>query len=387
MKFSQALKMAFMSLKGNKMRSFLTMLGIIIGVLAVTLLISIVQGATSELTGQVEDLGSNLLISQITSPKDVYLTIDDVEELEGVGGVDIVAASKSSNATAKAGTENEIATIEGVTEKYDVIMKLDMLNGRFFASMDVEAKTQNAVIGHELAMDLYGTTNCVGNSINVKGKDFTVIGVLEEADSMITTTDNTVFIPLLTYQRMFNDKQLGAIYVSAASPDAVDMAEETIEEFMLKELGDEDYYNVINQSAILEVMDKMLGIMTSLLTGIAAISLVVGGIGIMNIMLVSVSERTREIGIRKAIGAQKGDIMTQFLIESVVLSVAGGLIGLGLGIVGLMIFEQLMNLDLALTFGTAVLAIGFSAGVGIVFGIYPANKAANLKPIDALRYE
>ncbi len=387
MKLSQALKMAMMSLKGNKMRSFLTMLGIIIGVLAVTLLISVVQGATGEITGQVESLGSNLVFAQITSPKTVYITVDDVMKLEGMGGIDIVTASKSGSSTVKAGTENKSATVEGVTAQYNQVMNLDLLYGRFLAPLDVEAKTNNAVIGYKVAKDLYGTTKCLGNSVNIKGRDFTVIGVLDEGDSMISSTDSTVYIPLLTYQRLFNDKELGAIYVSAENADAVDTAETTLDEYLLKELGDEDYFTVINQSAILDAMDQILGVMTTLLAGIAAISLLVGGIGIMNIMLVSVSERTREIGIRKAIGAQKSDIMIQFLIESVVLSVAGGLIGILLGLIGLQIFEQIMDINLVLTWSTTALALGFSAGVGIVFGIGPANKAANLKPIDALRYE
>ncbi|MEX1306971.1 MAG: ABC transporter permease [Eubacteriales bacterium] len=387
MKFSQAVKMAFVSLKGNKMRSFLTMLGIIIGVLAVTLLISVVQGATDEITGQVEGLGSNLVLGQIVSPKPVYITVDDALALEGTGGIKTVSVSKSTEANVKAGTESTGVSVEGISSKYSVVMNHDLLYGRFLTALDVEAKTQNAVIGYTVAKDLYGTTNCIGNTIDVKGKDFTVVGVLDEGDSMVTSSDSTVYIPILTYQRLLNDKELGAIYVSAESPDMVDTAEKTLDEYLLKELGDDDYYRVINQSAILEVMDQVLGIMGSLLTGIAAISLLVGGIGIMNIMLVSVSERTREIGIRKAIGAQKSDIMVQFLIESVALSVAGGLIGLLLGVVGLQIFEKVMDLDLALTISTTALAIGFSAGVGIVFGIGPANKAANLNPIEALRYE
>jgi putative ABC transport system permease protein len=387
MKFSQAFKMAFMSLKGNKMRSFLTMLGIIIGVLAVTLLITIIQGATDEITGQVEGLGSNLLIVQITSPKDTYLTKEDVAVLTDHDEISGVTVSKSSPAKVKAGTNSENATVEGITETYNGIMNLKIINGRFLASLDIESKSKNAVIGYGLAQDLYGTTNCVGNDIKIKGKNFTVVGVLEESDSMISSSDQTAFIPIVTYQRMFSDKQLSGIYFSASSSDSVDAAEKIIDDYMLKQTGDEDYYEIINQSAILDVMDDVLGVMTSLLAGIAGISLLVGGIGIMNIMLVSVSERTREIGIRKAIGAQKSDIMTQFLIESVVLSVCGGLIGLIIGFIGLEIFEGLMDFVFTLRLSTAALALGFSATVGIVFGLYPANTASNLKPIDALRYE
>ena len=387
MKFSQALKMALVSLKSNKMRSFLTMLGIIIGVLAVTLLISLGQGATNMITGEVEGLGSNLVLAQITSPKTVYITVDDVMKLEGTGGIESAAAAKSATATVKAGTENISSSIEGVTAKYNQVMNLDLLYGRFLTELDVQAKTNNAVVGYEVAKDLYGTTNCIGNSVNIKGRDFTVVGVLGEGESMITSTDNTVYIPILTYQRLFNDKELGAIYVSAENSDTVDMAETTLDHYLLKELGDDDYYMVINQAAILDVMNRVLSTMANLLAGIAAISLLVGGIGIMNIMLVSVSERTREIGIRKAIGAQKSDIMTQFLIESVTLSITGGMIGMLLGMIGIAVLEQLTGIELALTWAITALALGFSASVGIIFGIGPANKAANLNPIEALRYE
>jgi len=387
MKFSQAFKMAFMSLKGNKMRSFLTMLGIIIGVLAVTLLITVIQGATDEITGQVEGLGSNLLIVTITSPKDTYLTKEDALTLEKYDEIGAVAVSQSSSTVVKAGTNSERATIEGVTDSYNKIMNLELLYGRFLVSLDVEGKTKNAVIGYKLANELYGTTNCLGNDIKISGKNFTVVGVLKENESMISQSDTIAFIPIVTYQRMFNSKRLAGIFASAETTETVDVAEKILEDFMIRETGDEDFFEIINQSAILDVMDDVLGIMTSLLAGIAAISLLVGGIGIMNIMLVSVSERTREIGIRKAIGAQKADIMVQFLIESVVLSVAGGLIGLIIGYLGLELFERLLDFTFTLRASTAALGLGFSASVGIVFGLYPANTASNLKPIDALRSE
>ncbi len=386
MKFSQAVKMAFMALRGNKARSFLTMLGIIIGVVAVTLLISVVQGATGEITGQIESLGSNLLQVQMPA-RASYLTLDDLGRLEQDASIYGVAGIISRNANISAGVESDTYRVEGVTRSYQYITGQVIKEGRFIGDMDVQARTYNAVVGIDAAKDLFGTENCIGNTFEINGYRFTVVGLLEESATMLANKDNTVLIPLTIAQRLFAEKEFDTLFVSALTPDDVDAAQTATENFLIRETGEDSGYSIINQRVIISVMNEVMSVMTILLSGIAAISLLVGGIGIMNIMLVSVTERTREIGIRKAIGAQKTDILLQFLIEAVVLSLAGGLIGIGLSYIGLNVISTAMEIGMPMSAGTVVLALGFSVFVGIVFGIYPAAKAAKLRPIDALRYE
>ncbi len=386
MKFSQALKMAFVALKGNKMRSFLTMLGIIIGVIAVTLLISVVQGATGEITGQIESLGSNLLQVSMTGQEPTYLTMADLNRLKEDPSIYGVTGIVSRTVNVTAGVEDGDYKVEGVTGSYQQITGQNIAYGRFICDIDVEAHSYNAVVGTDVADELFGTKDCIGNTLEIQGFDFTVVGLLEPSDTMLANKDTTIIIPLTTAQRLFANKEFDTLYVSAMSPDTVDAAEDATDDFLTRELGNDDYM-IINQSAIIDVMNDVMSVMTILLSGIAAISLLVGGIGIMNIMLVSVTERTREIGIRKAIGAQRTDILSQFLIEAVVLSVSGGIIGIGLSYIGLQVIGTAMEISMSMSAGTIALALGFSAFVGVVFGIYPANKAATLKPIEALRYE
>ncbi len=388
MKFAQAFKMAFSAILANKMRSFLTMLGIIIGVFSVTALITVGQGTNTFVTSSVQGLGSNMLIGVITAKKPYELTLEDLNSLRGVGGVGEVSPLISSNSKAKAGTNTYDTSVEGAALGYDTIRSLTVANGRFLTQSDLDRRGAVAVLGTELAEELFGTRDAVGSTVTLLGRDFLVVGVLEEkGSSMGMSNDNRAIIPFTTAQRLMKQMKINQIFVSSATADSVAEAQTELETFLKRRFSDEDDYRVFNQTDILGVLDTITGTLTAVLGGIAGISLLVGGIGIMNIMLVSVSERTREIGIRKAIGAQRSDIMLQFLIEAVMISITGGLIGLYLGYLGTIVMSHFFNMALTITPGIAALGLSFSIGVGVVFGSYPANRASKLRPIEALRYE
>jgi putative ABC transport system permease protein len=388
MKFMQAFKMAFSAILSNKMRSFLTMLGIIIGVFAVTMLITVGQGATSSVTSSIQDLGSNMLIVSITSNKPYQLTLDDLNGLKGVNGIADVSPVLSSSSKAKAGINNYDTTVEGAAPGYAAIRSLTVASGRFITQSDMDHRGAVAVIGTELADNLFGTRDVVGNKLTVMGRDFLIVGVLEEkGSSMGMSNDNRVIVPFTTAQRLIKRTSISQFYASTTSADTVKSAQSELTRFLDHRFPSTDDYRVFSQSDILGTLNQVTGTLTAMLGGIAGISLLVGGIGIMNIMLVSVSERTREIGIRKAIGAQRSDILMQFLIESVVISITGGLLGLLLGSLGVMIMGNLLAMTMSITTGIAAMAIAFSMAVGVVFGSYPANRAAKLRPIEALRYE
>ncbi len=413
-------RVALDGLVANKMRSALTMLGVVIGVAAVIALLSIGEGAQASITGQITSVGTNLLFVSPGAASDrgpvrgasgsaTTLTYDDAEAIADPGNVPdaaVVAPVYGQNTQIIFGDTNINASVTGVTARYQEAFELETASGDFIDEKDVDKRANVAVLGYQAAQDLFGGFDPIGQKIKValSGENggrvsLTVIGVLEEeGDSMLSSTDDTVFAPISTVQtKIFNgrnergDLLVTRVVVVAASEEQTTPVQDQIDTLLRSRhdlASDEDAdFNVMNQSDMLEMASEITGILTVFLGAIAGISLLVGGIGIMNIMLVSVTERTREIGLRKAVGARKVDILTQFLMEAVVLSLVGGLLGILLG-VGLAQLVNMTGLMTSLvTFNSVLLAVGFSFAIGLFFGIYPANQAAGLNPIEALRYE
>lgn len=388
MKASQAGKMAFAAVLSNKLRSFLTMLGIIIGVMAVTLLISLVQGATNTVTESLDELGGNQLIVSVTDHSK-RLKLSEIEALEGEAGILRVSPTVSGSGTARAGGDSIDVSIVGITSAYNEVQGLDLELGRSINDIDDEYRLDVCIVGQEVATELFGTIEVLNNSIRLSGRDYRIVGVLEEGQETLMGNINTaVYIPFTNAQRLFSSVSISSFYVTSSSEEEVETAKKTLNRMLKNKFGSEDSYSIVNISDIADMVDSIMGTLELLLGAIAGISLLVGGIGIMNIMLVSVTERTREIGIRKAIGALKSDIIVQFMIESVIISVMGGLIGMAISQGVLSTVNALFpDYHFAITGSVAAIALGFSMAVGVIFGIYPANKAANLKPINALRYE
>lgn len=383
--FFNTLKLAVRSTLANKMRSFLTMLGIIIGVVSVVMLMSIAESTTSSITDAISSMGSDLLTVMVTDD-DVKLKSDDYMELTQYDAIKGVAPYLAVNGTARSGSEYVSASGIGVTAEYQEIADLALQAGRGIQPTDLEWRTNVAVIGTEIAEELFESYDVIGKTFQMSNRIFTVVGLLEESGTDFTgSLDARVLIPLTTAQRISDSASVSTCYVQAASSNDIALAQSMTEAFLYAKTGDEDAYSVLNMSALLDTLDSVMSKVSLMLGGIAAISLLVGGIGIMNIMLVSVAERTREIGIRKAIGARRADIMSQFLIEACTLSILGGLIGLGVSALGLRAFGLIANLNVRLEWSAAVGALLFCVLIGVIFGSYPASKASRMTPIDALQ--
>ena len=383
--FFNTLKLAVRSTLANKMRSFLTMLGIIIGVVSVVMLMSIAESTTSSITDAISSMGSDLLTVMVTDD-DVKLKSDDYIELTQYDAIKGVAPYLAVNGTARSGSEYVSASGIGVTAEYQEIADLALQAGRGIQPTDLEWRTNVAVIGTEIAEELFESYDVIGKTFQMSNRTFTVVGLLEESGTDFTgSLDARVLIPLTTAQRISDSASVSTCYVQAASSNDIALAQSMTEAFLYAKTGDEDAYSVLNMSALLDTLDSVMNKVSLMLGGIAAISLLVGGIGIMNIMLVSVAERTREIGIRKAIGARRADIMSQFLIEACTLSILGGLIGLGVSALGLRAFGLIANLNVRLEWSAAVGALLFCVLIGVIFGSYPASKASRMTPIDALQ--
>nr|WP_320339177.1 ABC transporter permease [Bacillus toyonensis] len=383
----QTLKMALKSIRANKIRAFLTMLGIIIGVSSVIVMVAIGQGSTKEVQDQIGNLGTNVLTVSITD-SDATFKETDAKQIQDIDGIKAIAPTVSGRVTVKHEKMNTQVSMIGTTSSYLDVRDLKLHSGRFIADLDQGNHSKIAVLGSDTAQTLFGLGDPVGNSVKVNGTSYKVVGVLESVGSSLGTSgDSTIIVPLSTGRRLAATTNVGTTYVKVENEDMINFISSRIEGTMHSIVGDTDSYSVSSPKDLMETASSVNDTMTLMLGGSAAISLIVGGIGIMNIMLVSVSERTKEIGIRKAIGAKRKNILLQFLIEAVVLSSFGGIIGIGIGVISAQIFTLATGTTIAYSIPVMLLSFVFSLLVGVVFGVFPANKASKLDPIQALRYE
>lgn len=388
MNLYQSIKMALKSILGNKVRSFLTMLGIIIGVSSVITLVSVGQGTTSSITEQLEGLGTDLLTVNIMGRgATTSLTYEEVKSLSEIQGIKAVSPVINGSATVKKGTINDTYTIEGITLAYEDVKDFHVQAGRYILDIDNEYRMKVALIGTEVAGDFFGTDNPVGQTLQLNGSSFTVVGLLESIGTSATeSNDDKILIPITTAERFMQSRGIRSITVQAESTDLVERTQTRLEAWMNEKFKSADNaYTIFNAQEMMDTLNSTTQMLSMALGGIAGISLLVGGIGIMNIMLVSVSERTREIGVRKAIGAKKRNILLQFMIESTALSSFGGLIGIGIGYGACALISAYSTLSANVSIAVVLVAFGFSLFIGVVFGMIPANQAAKLRPIYALR--
>ena len=405
MLFSESFQMALTSLYANKMRSLLTMLGIIIGVAAVIALVSVGMGVRSNVTSSIASLGSNMLIISPGSSNRggvrgaagsmQTLKYDDAKAIKDkIKNIDYVSPSVSSSYQIVYGNNNWNTSVQGVTPEFMSIRSLTIGYGSFITADDMNKRNRVAVIGTTVASNLFAKDNPVGKNIRINNQPYKVVGLLESKgqSSVGQDQDDVIYIPLTTAQeRMLGITYVQSINVQVSGQDKMEQVQAEIENLLRSRhhilAGKDDDFHVRNLTSLMETVNQSTSMLTLLLGAIAGISLIVGGIGIMNIMMVSVTERTREIGIRKALGATFMNIMTQFLIESMVIGIIGGIIGIIVGCGASQIIAKVGNFTTVITITPIIISFIFSVGIGLFFGIYPARKAAKLDPIEALRYE
>lgn len=399
----ETIQMALGSLFANKLRTALSMLGIVIGVGAVIAIVSIGSGAQNQVTGQIMDLGSNLITvmpgysrgvgGRVRTSADTF-TLEMADAIQKTcPAVKNVIPNLQGSGLLMTGDTDLQATVVGTDPAYQEINKYYPVLGKFFTKEDLNARANIIVLGAGLAEDLFGRKNPLGQQVkfNYQNQNYllTVVGVMEDKSAGLSGDFNSqAYVPITTYMEKITNSK----FVSTFTAQAISAAEATtavgqLEYFLTKYLGDDDQFNLLSQDQILDTINEVTGTLSLMLAGIAGISLLVGGIGIMNIMLVSVTERTKEIGIRKALGAKGRHILSQFMVEALTLSGVGGLIGIGLGSLGAMAISRLAEWELVIPASSVLMAVGFALLVGLFFGIYPAMKASKLDPVKALSYE
>ena len=394
MRLAEAWLVALDALRASRLRSALTMVGVVVGVAAVVILVAIGTGTKDKIEGQVEGLGSNLLLivpGQVNfgaAPTVSRLRLDDADAVAKlVGGRDRVAVTTTSGETVRAGTKSTFTTVNGVLETTPRVFVRSLARGAYLSRSDVDTGRRVAVLGAGVAANLFGERDPVGSQITIAGVRFRVVGVFAPlGQSLGVDRDQEVHIPITTAQRVFETDRVDAMAVRAPDRATLDSLGTRVVALLEKRHPDSEF-SAVTQQQILGVLGDILGILTGVLAAIAGISLLVGGVGVSNIMLVSVRERTKEVGLRKAVGARPRDIGVQFLLEAVLLTTIGGVVGIGLGIATSLTVAALSPVPAAVTWWSIALAFGVSAGVGIIFGVVPAQRAGRLDPVVALRTE
>lgn len=388
MNFFVTCKMALKSILSNRMRTFLTMLGVIIGVASVIVAVGFAKGSTQSITSSIESIGTNLITINLMGRRTSNITYDDVaEKLEDLEGIDGFAPVVNGTTYIKNSKNTSLSTnYVGTNSDYSVVQDKTIQEGRFLTSFDVSGSMNVAVIGTYISNELFPDGDAVGNTIKLNGQNFKVVGILTQTDGgEEASEDDTIIIPYTVAQRLTRAGNVSTVYLRASNHDDTEKIVDDAENILYSLYENEDYYKVMSQEAMLETLNSVTDTLMIVLAGIAAISLVVGGIGIMNIMIVSVTERTREIGIRKAIGARKGSILIQFLIESLIITGIAGIFGILIGCGIIFAIDKLNIVTAAYSTEWMLISFGSSLIIGVLFGIFPAYKAASLNPIEALR--